>query len=293
MGRRWMTGAMLAIAALSVPVLAESGGEPGSEPAAFADCAVDRADATLKRSLAAALINGADDGVVDPLMAQYAALSSACAADWALDDAQRKAYLDYGVMRLMRDWLAGELAGYGLSAATVDTALDFGDGRRNVPLAGEMQEDEVKALVQAFVEAGVDAENLGPTAWEAVGTYAAVSPIFWRKRQQVLAWALIPTQGAAPPASTIVEPSSAGAVPAIETPVQPEPIPPGIAASNGPAPDERRADPAEAAPALPIFLPYEPLPETVDPAPPGGETPVQAEVPPAAPHAAFRSSPGR
>lgn len=219
MGRGWMTGAMLAIAALPVSAPAQVD--------VFADCAADRADAGLKRSLAAALINGADDSVVDPLMAQYAAISNACTADWKLDDAQRKAYLDYGVMRLMREWLVSELAGYGLSAATVDEALDFGPARGNAPLAGGMREDEVKELVQAFIEAGIDAENLSAPAWEAVGTYAAVSPIFWRKRQQVSAWMLAPKHAASPPvpvAAPIAAPIAASVAPAVEPPpVAPDP----------------------------------------------------------------------
>lgn len=161
------------------------------------DCSIDTAGPGLKTLLADALIGEGDQAGVERLIGQFSAVADACTAGLTLDAAQKKAYLDYGVSGILREWLTVRLAGFGLSGTTVDTALDFGPGRRNPQLAGEMGEEQVKTLVQALIESGVDAENLSPKAWEAVGTYAAVSSAYWRQRQALANF--VPRSPSAPP----------------------------------------------------------------------------------------------
>ena len=192
--RFWMCGAVLAAAMLPAAASAQLGDK--------LDCAVDRAEPPFKNLLAEALIGDGDNLGFERLLGQFSTIADSCTAGFVLDAAQKKAYLDYGVSRILREWLTSRLTSYGLSATAIDTALDFGPGRSNPRLSGEMSEDQVKILVQAFMEGGVDIESLGSPAWESVGTYAAVSSIYWRQRQALSAWTVMPLSLLAAPEST-------------------------------------------------------------------------------------------
>lgn len=218
MVRLWLCGAVLAIAALPTAISAQSPVPSGT----VLDCAVDRADPGLRRSLAGAMMGEGDDAAFDALLGRFSIIADGCTAGLALSDAQKKTYRDYGVARILRDWLAGELAGYGLSGATVDEALDFGPGRRNPALSGAMSEPQVKTLVQAFIEGGIDAENLSPQAWNAVGTYAAASSIYWSRREQLSASTIGTASLPAP--SPVITPV-APAVAVVAAPSAPPPSP--------------------------------------------------------------------
>lgn len=245
--RFWVCGAALATAAMPVAASAQLGDK--------LDCAVERAEPPFKNLLAEALIGDGDNMGFERLLGQFSTIADSCAAGFTLDATQKKAYLDYGVSSVLREWLIRRLASYGLSATAIDTALDFGPGRSNSRLSGEMSEDQVKILVQAFMENGVDTESLSSPAWESVGTYAAVSSIYWRQRQALSAWTVMPL-------SLLAAPESAKPAPA-EQPAVPEPV----VAVPSPSPSTPPAAPAP-----------EPAPEQVIPAPPPVEA-IHAPVP--------------
>lgn len=240
------------------------------------DCAAERAEPPFKNLLAEALIGDGDNLGFERLLGQFSTIADACTAGFVLDAAQKKAYLDYGVSRILREWLTSRLASYGLSATVIDTALDFGPGRSNPRLSGEMSEDQVKILIQAFLESGVDTEGLGTPAWESVGTYAAVSSIYWRQRLTLSAWTVMPLSLLAVPEPTKpapVAPASApGPAVAVPPPAAAIPAPPPVEASPAPVPVP---EPAIAAPppteAVPVPAP-EPVPEPVIASPPPIET---------------------
>lgn len=259
MSRLLLSGAALMIAAWPMAVEAQSD--------TVLDCAVDRADPGLKRSLASAMMGEGDDAAFDAMLARFSVVADDCTAGLALTDTQKKTYVDYGIARIVREWMVGELAGYGLSASTIDDALEFGAGRRNPAMAGEMGEDQVKALVQAFIESGIDAEGLRAPAWNAVGTYAAASSIYWRRRQ-LLSVSVI---GSAPRPPIVVP-----------TPVVATPTPEAAAPAAPPDPTpvvEPTSAPAQAAPEP---LDHHPVPVDLEtpavPAEPASPSP----VPPAA-----------
>ena len=250
MARLLLNAAVLMIMALPVAASAQSG--------TILDCAVDRADPALRQSLAGALIGDGDDAAFDALVGRFSAVADGCTAGMSLDDVRKKAYLDYGLSRVLREWLAGALAGFGLSAATIDDTLGLGEGRPNPVLRGQMNEDQVKALVQALIEGGIDAENLSPPAWNSVGTYAAASSLYWRRRAQVSVWAL----GSAPsPAIAVVAAPAPSEPAAAPTPAAPGPMaPPTDAAPASPTPpaaDPVPTEPIASEPAVPDAAPID------------------------------------
>lgn len=282
MSRFLLSGAVLMIGAWPLAAAAQSD--------TVLDCAVDRVDPGLKRSLASAMMGEGDDAAFDAMLARFSVVADDCTVGLALTDTQKKTYVDYGIARIVREWMVGELAGYGLSASTIDDALEFGAGRRNPAMAGEMGEDQVKALVQAFIESGIDAEGLGAPAWNAVGTYAAASSIYWRRRQllsvSVIGSAprppiVVPTPVVAPvsPPATAVPPD-APSVPAV--PAVAAPMPEVTAPAAPPEPAPVAAPTPAPAQAAPVPLDYHPVPVDLEtpavPAEPAGPSP----APPAA-----------
>lgn len=285
MVRFLVCGAALAMAAMPVAASAQLGDK--------LDCAVGKAEPPFKNLLAEALIGDGDNLGFERLLGQFSTIADGCVAGFTLDAAQKKAYLDYGVSSVLREWLIKRLASYGLSATAIDTALDFGPGRSNPRLSGEMSEDQVKILVQAFMEGGVDTESLGSPAWESVGTYAAVSSIYWRQRQILSAWTVMPLSLLAmpePAKPAHVAPAAAPA-PAVAAPPPPaalapesEPVlsaPPPVEASPAPVPGPA-PEPVVAAPpteAVPVPAP-QPTPEpTIAPPPPTEASPVPVPEP--------------
>ena len=233
--RFWMCGAVLAAAMLPAAASAQLGDK--------LDCAVDRAEPPIKNLLAEALIGDGDNLGFERLLGQFSTIADSCTAGFVLDAAQKKAYLDYGVSRILREWLTSRLTSYGLSATAIDTALDFGPGRSNPRLSGEMSEDQVKILVQAFMEGGVDIESLGSPAWESVGTYAAVSSIYWRQRQALSAWTVMPLSLLAAPESTPPGPIASAPEPATTAPPSLGAGPPPVPAPGPPAEGKSSPEP--------------------------------------------------
>ena len=296
-----LSGAALALAAMPVAASAQLGDK--------LDCAVDKAEPPFKNLLAEALIGDGENLGFERLLGQFSTIADSCTSGFVLDAAQKKAYLDYGVSRILRDWLTSRLASYGLSATAIDTALDFGPGRSNPRLSGEMSEDQVKILVQAFMEGGVDTESLSSPAWESVGTYAAVSSIYWRQRQALSAWTVMPLSllaepERAKPASVApaagLEPAVAAPPPAVAVSAPAPTFEPVVSApaSAEPSPvsaQELAPEPVVAAPPPMEAIPT-PVPEPTPEAPIATEPPAEAAPAPSpesAPPVEVRSSPER
>lgn len=172
-----MAGAALALTTLPGAALAQDG--------AKLDCATASVDADLKSSLGAAMAGGGDETTRDALFEQLGAAVDRCVADQGIANTQRSDYYDYSLARIAREWLIGDIATTGLSAAVVDKALDFGPGRANPDLTGDMDDAQIMAIVQAYIDSGVDIEKVDSSVWEKVGAYAAATSIYWNKRQRL------------------------------------------------------------------------------------------------------------
>lgn len=172
-----MAGAALALASLPGAVLAQEG--------AKFDCVTNDAGATLKASIGAAMAGAGDDASRDALFKQLATITDSCVARHGITEAQKPTYFDYSLARISREWLVGDIAKFQLSPAVVDKALDFGPAGANPDLSSEMNDDQIMAIVQAYIDSGVDIEKVDTAVWEKVGAYAAATSIYWNKRKQL------------------------------------------------------------------------------------------------------------
>lgn len=169
-----MAGVALALAALP-------GGAFAQEGAKF-DCVVTSVTPGFKESLGVSMAGGGDELTRDVLFKQLATITDGCVTRHGISEDQKAIYFDYSLARISREWLVPEVAKYSLSTAIVDKALDFGPGRANPDLTGEMTEDQIGAIVQGYIDSGVDIEKIDGAAWEKVGAYAAATSIYWNKR---------------------------------------------------------------------------------------------------------------
>lgn len=172
-----MAGAALFAATLPTTVAAQEGEK--------FDCAVVQVPTEQKAAIGAAMAGAGDDASRDTLFQQLVTIAQGCATQYAMSDAQKRDYFDYSLARIAREWLAGDMARLNLASATVDKALDFGPAGANPDLSGEMNEDHIMAIVQAYIDSGVDIEAVESESWEKVGAYAAATSIYWNKRKQL------------------------------------------------------------------------------------------------------------
>lgn len=175
MMRVLMAGAALALAAVPVAGLAQEG--------AKLDCVVTTATSTFKASVGEAMTGGGDEAGRDALFGQLGTLVDGCVAKHGIAAAQKGDYFDYSLARISREWLVGEISKSNLKAGIVDKALDFGPGGANPDLSNDMTEDQIGAIVAAYVADGVDVEAVDQSVWEKVGAYAAATSIYWNKRK--------------------------------------------------------------------------------------------------------------
>lgn len=147
------------------------------------DCVVTSVPGGTKDSIGAAMAGGGDEASREALFKQLGAVTDDCVTRHGITAEQKGAYFDYSLARISREWLMGDIAKLGLPSATVDKALDFGPGGANPDLSGDMTEDQIMKIVQAYIESGVDIEKVDGTAWEKVGAYAAATSIYWNKRK--------------------------------------------------------------------------------------------------------------
>lgn len=172
-----MAGVALALAALPGTVQAQEGEK--------FDCVVTSVPGGTKASIGAAMAGGGDEASREALFKQLGAVTDDCVARHGITAEQNSAYFDYSLARISREWLIGDIAKLGLSSTTVDKALDFGASGTNPDLSGDMTEDQIMKIVQAYIESGVDIEKVDAATWEKVGAYAAATSIYWNKRKQL------------------------------------------------------------------------------------------------------------
>jgi hypothetical protein len=170
-----MAGAVLALATLP-------GAASAQEGAKF-DCVVSSVPQTTKQSIGLAMAGDGDEAEREALFKQLAVVTDDCVTRHGIAAEHKAAYFDYSLARISREWLMGDISKLNLSAAVVDKALDFGQGKTNPDLSNEMTEDQIMTIVQAYIENGVDIEKVDSTVWEKVGAYAAATSIYWNKRK--------------------------------------------------------------------------------------------------------------
>lgn len=170
-------GVALALAMLPGAVRAQEGEK--------FDCVVTSVPVGTKNAIGLAMAGGGDEASREALFKQLGAVTDDCVTRHGITAEQKPVYFDYSLARISREWLMGDIAKLGLSSVTVDKALDFGPGGANPDLSGDMTEDQIMKIVQAYIESGVDIEKVDGAAWEKVGAYAAATSIYWNKRKQL------------------------------------------------------------------------------------------------------------
>jgi len=173
--RTLMAGAVLALATVPGAALAQEG--------AKYDCVVTTATPTLKAQIGGAMTGQGDDASREALFKQLGAIVDGCVTRHSIGEANKGNYFDYNLARISREWLIGDISKQGLSVAPVDKAMDFGLGKTNPDLSGEMSQDQIMAIVQAYIDSGVNIEKVDQSVWEKVGAYAAATSIYWNKRK--------------------------------------------------------------------------------------------------------------
>jgi len=175
--KAWIAGAVLALVAAPGAAFAQDG--------AKLDCISGAASAELKVALGTAMAGSIDDAGHDALFARLSDVVDSCAAKHGIGESLKTEYFNYGLARIARDWLTGEIAKASLSTGPVDKALDFGIDGANPDLSNDMDEDQIMAIVTAYQDAGVDVEAVDQAVWEKVGAYAAATSLYWTNRQKL------------------------------------------------------------------------------------------------------------
>lgn len=170
-----MASAVLAFVAVPGAAFAQEG--------AKLDCVVTAATPGLKSSVGQSMTGQGDDAAREILFKQLGTIVDECVARHSIAAEQKGDYFDYSLARISREYLIGDIAKAKLPTNLVDKALDFGPGRANPDLTGDMTEDQIMTIVQAYIDNGVDIEKVDPAIWEKVGAYAAATSIYWNKRQ--------------------------------------------------------------------------------------------------------------
>ena len=175
MNKGLIAGVLFASAAWTGAVSAQEG--------AKFDCVVSSVAPDVKESIGTSMAGGGDEASRELLFKQLATITDGCVTRHSITAEQKANYFDYSLARISREWLIGDIAKLGLPSATVDKALDFGPAGANPDLSGDMTEDQIMKIVQAYIESGVDIEKVDSATWEKVGAYAAATSIYWNKRK--------------------------------------------------------------------------------------------------------------
>jgi hypothetical protein len=149
------------------------------------DCVVASIPSETRASIGDAMAGGGDVASREALFKDLGTVTDACVARHGITDEQKGIYFDYSLARISREWLAADIGKLDLPPAVVDKALDFGPGGANPDLSGDMTEEQVMKIVQAYIESGVDIDKIDGAVWEKVGAYAAATSIYWNKRKQL------------------------------------------------------------------------------------------------------------
>lgn len=172
-----MVGAALALAALPGAAAAQEGEK--------LDCVVGSVPADTRASIGEAMAGGGDEASREALFRNLATVTDGCVAAHGITAEQKGTYFDYSLARISREWLAADMARVNLSPEVVEKALDFGPTGANPDLSGDMTEEQIVKIVQAYIDAGIDIDKVDGAVWEKVGAYAAAASIYWNKRKQL------------------------------------------------------------------------------------------------------------
>lgn len=177
MFRTLLAAAVLASSALPATASAQEGEK--------FDCVVASIPSETRASIGDAMAGGGDVASREALFKDLGTVTDACVARHGITDEQKGVYFDYSLARISREWLAVDIGKLDLPPAVVDKALDFGPTGTNPDLSGDMTEEQVMKIVQAYIESGVDIDKIDGAVWEKVGAYAAATSIYWNKRKQL------------------------------------------------------------------------------------------------------------
>lgn len=170
-----MASAVLALAVLPGVAVAQEG--------ETLDCVVASVPGDTRNLIGEAMAGGGDEKSREALFKNLTTVTDNCVATHGITAEQKGVYFDYSLARISREWLAADIGKLDLSSAVVDKALDFGPTGTNPDLSGDMTEEQIMKIVQAYIDAGVDIEKVDGTVWEKVGAYAAATSIYWNKRK--------------------------------------------------------------------------------------------------------------
>ena len=161
----------LLLALLSAPALAQ--------PDDLLECPTARVTPAFRDKIADAML-AEESPESDALFAELARVTDDCASRFALPADKGEAYFSYTVARLPHDAFTARLGAAGISAAVLDEALDFGPGRTNPVITGDLARDQVEKLVAGLAANGVEVESVPQPSWELVGAYAAATSLLWQ-----------------------------------------------------------------------------------------------------------------
>ena len=127
----------------------------------------------------------AESPETDAMFAQLLTVAEACAERHGLTKGQGEAYFTYALSRLLRDASSIRLGDAGISVAVLDEALDFGPGRTNPAITGDLEPAQIERIVAALAANGVAVDTVPQSSWELVGGYAAATSQMWQARTKL------------------------------------------------------------------------------------------------------------
>lgn len=162
---------LLAGASLSSPAAAQS--------QAALDCVSNAAPESLRTGLANVMVKKDPGKEAETLVDQLTKLSDGCATQHGIADDKRIFYFGYNLARVPRSGLIAQMESVGIKSQPIDDALDFGPGRSNPKLDGDMDEAVVMKIITAVIGSGVAIEKVPADMWEKVGGYAAATSLMY------------------------------------------------------------------------------------------------------------------
>lgn len=148
------------------------------------ECTTQEVTPAFRGKVADAML-AAESPETDALFVQLATVAEACAARHGLATGKGEAYFTYAIARLPHDAFTTRLGDVGISAAVLDEALDFGLGRTNPVIAGDLNPAQIERIVAALGANGVAVDTVPQSSWELVGAYAAATSLMWQARAKL------------------------------------------------------------------------------------------------------------
>ena len=143
------------------------------------ECTTQEVTPAFRGKIADAML-AAESPESDALFEQLATVSETCAARNGLAKDKGEAYFTYSIARLPHDAFTARLGDLGISAAVLDEALDFGPGRTNPVITGDLEPAQIERIVAALAANGVAVDTVPQSSWEMVGAYAAATSLMWQ-----------------------------------------------------------------------------------------------------------------